>query len=240
MRMHTKAGRSTWPYVIGAAVVVVAVAGGIVYSSAQPGGEPTAVASSAPTPSPSAPADGGSSGAGDGDGGVAPTGCLGGQDRNAEMVLTAQKAATHTTYGAVEVATSFYRFLWQYPYPAVSESDTVSTAVVADTATDVWKDIAGSYEAAGNDATQGVVPAGTPFHTSTTNGLWRVTEDSTADRVTVELAAGYVIDGALSPSEVAGIGLVMVWQNDAWQVESGTTVDQTKLAAGGNRYTGGC
>jgi hypothetical protein len=241
MRMHTKAGRSTWPYVIGAAVVVVAVAGGIVYSSAQPGGDPTAVASSEPSASaPNEPSEAGSSGAGDDDGGVAPTGCLGGQDRNSAMVLTAQKAAQQTTYGAVEVATSFYRFLWQYPYPSASESEAVSTAVMADTATDVWKDIAGSYEAAGNDATQGVVPAGTPFHTSTTNGLWRVTEDSTADRITVELAVGYVIDGALSPSKVAGIGLVMVWQDGAWKVESGTAVDQTKLAAGGNRYTGGC
>ncbi|MDY7530044.1 MULTISPECIES: hypothetical protein [unclassified Cryobacterium] len=237
MRMYTKAGRSRWPYVIGAAVVVVGVAGGIAYSAAQPG-ERTAVATS--EPSASAPATPGRSGAGDGGGDVAPTGCLGGQDRTADMVLAAQKSAKHTSFGAVEVATSFYRFLWQYPYPSVADSGTVSTTVMADTATDVWKDIAASYVAAGNDATQGVVPAGTPFHTSTTNGLWRVTEDSTVDRVTVELAVGYVIDGALSPSKVAGIGLVMVWQNSAWHVESGTAVDQTKLAAGGQRYTGGC
>ena len=99
MRMYTKAGRSRWPHVIGAAVVVVAVTGGVVYSVTQPNGEPTAVASS--TPSTSAPA-GGSSGAGDDEEGVAPTGCLGGQDRNAEMVLAAQKSAKHTSYGAVE------------------------------------------------------------------------------------------------------------------------------------------
>ena len=237
MRMYTKAGRSRWPYVIGATVVVVAVAGGIAYSATQPSREPTAEAPS--TPSASAPS-GGSSGAGDDEDGVAPTGCLGGQDRNADMVLATQKAAKHTSFGAVEVATSFYRYLWQYPYPSATENETVSATVVADTATDEWKDIAASYQAAGDDATQGVVPAGTPFHTSTTNGLWRVTEDSTADRVTVELATGFVIDGALSATKAAGIGLVMVWQNGTWQVESGTTVDQTKLAAGGNRYTGGC
>jgi hypothetical protein len=238
MRMHTKSGRSRWPYVIGSALVVVAVAGGVVYASNQPTPEPTQ--SAAPTPSATAPADGGSSGAGDGDVGAAPTGCLGGQERNAAMVLAAQSAAPHTTYGAIEVAASFHRFLWQYPYLPVSEYSTVGSEVIAETATDVWKDLPASAQAAGDNPSQGVVAAGTPFYISTANGLWRVTEDSTADRVTVELVAGYVVEGALSPTEVAVIGLVMVWQNDAWHVESGVQVDQDKLAAGGTRYTGGC
>ncbi|POH69158.1 hypothetical protein C3B59_05840 [Cryobacterium zongtaii] len=239
MRMYTKAGRSRWPYVIGAAVVVVAVAGGIVYSSAQPGGEPTATASS--EPSASATATPGSSGAGDGDGDVAPTGCLGGQDRTADMVLAAQKSAKHTSFGAVEVATSFYRFLWQYPNPPVSESAVIGKDIIASTANDAWKDIEAQYESATwNQLVSEYKARGGTFHMSSTNGLWRVAEDSTADRVTVDLAAQYVIDGALSPSKVAGIGLVMVWQENAWHVESGTELDQDKLAAGGTRYTGGC
>jgi hypothetical protein len=240
MRMYTKAGRSRWPYVIGGAVVVVAVAGGIVYSSAQPGGDPAAVASSEPTPSASAPSDGGSSGAGDDDDGVAPTGCLGGQDRNALMVLDAQKTASHTTYGAVEVATSFYRFYWQYPYAPADQLDAVSSGVIGSNAPDSFKQLSTSFEAVGDNPTGGKFAAGTPFHMSSTNGLWRVSEESTPDRIIVSLAAGYVIDGALSPTEVGVGGFVMVWENDAWHVESGISPDQDLLAAGGTRYTGGC
>jgi hypothetical protein len=236
MRMYDKAGRSRWPLAIGAAVVVVAVAGGIVYTTVQPGSEPAAVETATPTPTPT----GGASGAGDNEEALPPTGCLGGQDRNANMVLAAQEQAGQNSYGAVEVAASFYRFLWQYPYPSVEESEAVSQAVIAGTASDAWKGIAQSYEAAGDDPTQGVVPAGTPFHASTTNGLWRIDESSTADRVTVDLVVGYVIDGALSPTKVANIGLVMVWQDGAWKVENGTAVDDAKLAAGGTRFTGGC
>ena len=68
MRMHTKSGRSRWPYVIGSALVVVAVAGGLVYASNQPTPEPTQAAAPTPTPSPTRPATGGS-GASDGDDG---------------------------------------------------------------------------------------------------------------------------------------------------------------------------
>lgn len=242
MRMYDKAGRSRWPYVIGAAVVIVAVAGGIVYTSTRPPSTPNAGTSGTPTSSPSAstPAPSGSSGAGDGEDDVAPTGCLGGLDRNAAMVLAAQKSAKHTTSGAVEVAAAFYRFLWQYPYPPAQDVDTVGSSVIAGTATHAWKDIAAGYAAAGDNPTQGYLSAATPFHVSTTNGLWRVAETSTADRVNVETAVGYVVDGELSPTKVAGIGLVVVWQDDSWHVESGSQIDQAKLAAGGNRYTAGC
>lgn len=239
MRMYTKAGRSRWPYVIGAVVVVIAVAGGVIYSVSQPSGQPTA--SSEPTPSASEPSTGGSSGAGDNEDGVAPTGCLGGQDRNAEMVLAAQKEAKHTTYGAVEMATSFYRWTWQYPNPPTVESDVISERVLASTANDDWKDVAAQYESdAWNRLVAEYKARGGAFHTSSTNGLWRVTEDSTTDRVNVELALGYVVDGELSPTRSTGIGLVLVWQNEAWHVEGGTPLDQDKLAAGGTRFTGGC
>jgi len=245
MRMYTKSGRSRWPLVIGAAVVVIAVGGGIAYTSTRqevaPAAAPTSAApTSTPTTTATAPSDGGTSGAGDGNAGAPPTGCLGGQDRDAAMVLAAQTAAPHSAYGAVEAATAFYRFLWQYPYPSSRDIASVSSSVIASTASKSWKDIAGSYAAAGNNPTQGTITAGVSFHVSTTNGLWRVSEDSTSDRVTVEVAVGYVVDGALSSTKVAGIGLVMVWENNAWHVESGTVIDQAKLAAGGNRFTAGC
>ena len=240
MRMHTKSGRSRWPYVIGSALVVVAVAGGLVYASNQPTPEPTQSAAPTPTPTTTAPADGGSSGASDGDDGAAPTGCLGGQDRNAAMVVAAQSAAPHTTYGAIELATSFYRFYWQYPYAPAEQLDEVSRTLMSSDAPADFKQLANSFDAVGNNPVPGVVSAGTPFYMSTTNGLWRVSEDSTADRITVSLAAGYVIDGALSPTEAGVVGFIMVWENDAWRIETGIVPDQDLLAAGGTKYTGGC
>lgn len=240
MRMVTASGRSRWPLVIIGAVVVVALGGGIAYSVIGRDAEPVAVPSSAaPSPTSSPSATGGSSGAGDEEDGVAPTGCLGGQDRNVNMVLTAQAEAKQTAFGAVEVATSFYRWLWQYPNPSPTDADAVSAGVIASTANESFKDLAGSYQGV-SDMTAGEVPAATPFHLSSTNGLWLVSEASTSDRVEVNLAEGYVIDGELSPSKSAVIALTMVWEDGGWHVESGGTPDQAKLANGGTRYTGGC
>ena len=238
MRMVTASGRSRWPIIIGATVLVVAISGGIAYTATRPTPTPNAAPSTATaTPTPTPTSSTGATGIGDD---VAPTGCLGGQDRNVNMVLAAQADAKQTTYGAVEVATAFERWFWQYPYPVAAESDAISSKVMATTANAAWKDVTAQYAGAGADPTQGVVEPGTSFHVSTTNGLWRVTEDSTADRVTVELAVGYVVNGELSPTKVAGMGLVMVWEDGGWHVETGTVVDETKLSNGGNRYTGGC
>ena len=242
MRMRSEVtGLSRWPWVIGGTAVLV-IGGVVLYSQAMPTNPPAPPPAPAPassvTPAPQASAA--ASGAGDDDPGVAPTGCLGGLDRNAAMVLTAQKQAPHTTYGAVEVAAAFHRWLWQYPDPGVDDITAVSTNVISTDASPAWKDIASEYAAAGNDPTHGVVSAGTPFHISTTNGLWAVGADSSADQVKVNLAAGYVVDGALSPTKVAGIALVMKWSNGAWHVFSGNLIDQALLAQGGIRYTGGC
>jgi len=240
MRMYTASGRSRWPYVIGAVVGVLAIAGGIAYASTRGGDTPAA--SSTPSSSPSAPSaapSGGTSGSGDNEDDVAPTGCLGGPDRTVAMVLAAQKDAKHTAFGAVEVATAFYRWLWQSPYPSQSDAQQVSAAVMSPSAPSSFADIAGQYATIKNP-TGGIVPDGVPFYTSTTNGLWQIAETSTPDRVSVSLAAGYVIDGALSPTEVAVAGYNMVWEQGSWHIASGINVDQTKLANGGTRYTGGC
>lgn len=242
MRMYSASGRSRWPIVIGAAVVVVAVGGGLVYANTRDD-TPTAISTPTGSPSTSVPTSiptGGTSGSGDNEDDVAPTGCLGGQDRNAAMVLTAQKTAKHSTYGAVEVATSFYRWLWQYPTPNASDSDTVSKSIMASTSPVGYRDLAGAYEKAGNKLAAGAVSAGTPFHVSTTNGIWRVTEQSTANQVYVTFAVGYVIDGALSPTKTTVSGFVMDWENGAWRIEKSIVPDQTVLANGGTRYTGGC
>lgn len=242
MRMHTAAGTSRWPFVIVGAVAAVAIVGGVAFAATRPDDDPVAApTTSAPvSTAPTAAPTGGSSGAGDNEDDVPPTGCLGGPDRTADMVLTAQSEAKQTTYGAVEVATSFYRFLWQYPFASTADATNVSGQIMSADAPESFKNLSADLEKAGDDPTQGVVSPGTPFHMSTTNGLWRVLEGSTADRVSVEFAAGYVVDGALSPSLTGVGGYVMVWEDGAWRIETGLNVDQDMLAAGGNRYTGGC
>lgn len=241
MRMYSASGRSRWPIVIGAVVVVVAVGGGIVYATSRGDTTPTATRTTSSASSTPAPiTTGGTSGAGDDENAEAPTGCLGGQDRTAAMVLATQKSAGHSSYGAVEVATSFYRWLWQYPYPSVTDSNTVSKNIMASSSPVGYRDLAGAYAKAGNEPAKGVVPAGTPFFVSTTNGVWMVTQQSTPNRVYVEFAMGYVINGALSPTQTTVSGFIMDWENGAWRIEKSLVPNQTILANGGTRYTGGC
>jgi hypothetical protein len=238
MRMYDKAGRSRWPYIIGAAVVIVAIAGVIVNTTTR---TPNASTSSRPTPSASAsvPAPGGTSGAGDGENDVAPTGCLGGLDRNAAMVLAAQKAAKHSTYGAVEAAAAFYRFVWQSPIPAGEDVAKVTDMVMASDSPASFKDLAGIYKTSPN-VSNGYVADGVSFHLSTTNGLWIVSEDSTVDAITVDIAAGYVIDGELSSTKSTSMGFIMKWESNAWHVEREVRPDSKRLSAGGTRFSGGC
>ncbi|MGO4785168.1 hypothetical protein [Cryobacterium sp. W22_MBD10_FK3] len=236
--MVTASGRSRWPLVIGGGILVLAIGGGIAYTATRPAAEPLTTPTSS-TPTPTATATGSASGSEDNGDDVAPTGCLGGQDRTANMVLTAQAEAKHSTYGAVEVATAFYRFVWQSPYPDSADASTVSDAIMSVDTPDSYRDLAGTYSST-DDLTNGEVELGAPFHLSTTNGLWLVGESSTADRVTVNIAAGYVVNGELSPTKVTAQAFVMVWEDGAWHVADGEQPDAQKLTAGGNRYTGGC
>ncbi len=238
MRMRSETtGLSRWPWVIGGTAALV-IGGVVLYGQAAPTNTPAPASSSSVTPAPEA--SGAASGAGDDDPGVAPTGCLGGLDRNSTMFLSAQKEAPHTTYGAVEVATAFYRFIWQTPFPQPGELASVSDSIISSSAaSSSFKDLAGSY-ASVPDITGGVVPRGSQFHLSTTNWLWAFSPDSTSDNVVVHIATGYVIDGALSPTKVAGIGFQMTWSDGAWHVVAGALLDQTLITSGGVRFTGGC
>jgi len=237
MRMVTASGRSRWPYVIGAAVIVVAIGGGLAYNITRPA-PATVAAPPSTTPTATGIAPGGDTGLGDD---VAPTGCLGGPDRTADMVLTAQAEAKHTTFGAVEVATAAYRWLWQYPTPPSSESDAIGSGIISSTAPAVWRNVTAQYESTfWNEKVADYQARGGEFHTSSTNGLWRVTEASTTDEVNVELSLGTVIDGALSPTKSTLSGFTMVWENGGWRIKTGIPVDETKLTSGGTRFTGGC
>lgn len=238
-RMYSATGRSRWPLLVGGLVAVVGLGGGVALALTPHDAPAATVLSPTPTDGPPSSSTAADTGVGDDEDGAPPTGCLGGLDRDAAMVLTAQKEAAHTPYGAVETATAFYRFVWQSPAPPTEELNSVSQAVMADDANPTFRDLAGSY-AKVPDITGGVVSAGRAFHLSTTNGVWMIDSNATADRVTVDIATGYVIDGALSPSKVAAIGMTMVWEHDAWHLLEGAQVDQAKVSNGAIRFTGGC
>jgi hypothetical protein len=189
-RMYSATGRSRWPFLIGGLVAVVGLGGGVAFALTHHDAPAATVLSPTPTDAPPSSSAAVDTGGGDDEDGAPPTGCLGGLDRDAAMVLTAQKEAAHTPYGAEEL-------------------NSVSQAVMADDANPTFRDLAGSY-AKVPDITGGVVSAGHPFHLSTTNGVWMIDSNATPDRVTVDIATGYVIDGALSPSKVAAIGMTMV------------------------------
>jgi len=239
-RMYSATGQSRWPWVIGAAAAVVVIGGGVAFAATR--GDDTAASPStsaaAVSPSPTS-TPGGSSGAGDDEDASPPTGCLGGPQRNAAMVLAAQKSAGHSSYGAVEVATAFYRFIWQSPVPSSSDVSTVEKRVISPDAPSSYSDLGAIYKQYPN-ISNGEIPDGTKFNLSTTNGLWMIDPDSTNDRVTVNVAAGYVVDGALSPTRSTAQGFVMQWEDGAWHVAGGSKPDGETLANGGVRYTGGC
>jgi hypothetical protein len=241
MRTYTASGRSRWPFIIGGAALIVVIALAVVYGLSQNTPHTTAApmtAAATPSVTPTTTTQPTSSAA-DGDSGTAPSGCLGGPKRGVGMVLKAQKLAAHTTFGAVDAAAAFARWSFQYPYPAASDSSSMSKVIVASDASADQKDLAGQYAAAG-DLTSGTVPAGTPFYLSTVSGLWTVSEGSTSDRVTVNLNTNYVVDGTFSPTKTAAIAYVMVWQDGAWKVESAMRPDTQQLASGGTLFTGGC
>ena len=239
-RMYSATGQSRWPWVIGAAVAVVVIGGAVAFAATR--GDDTAASpstSAAPVSPLPTSTPGGSSGAGDDEDASPPTGCLGGPQRNAAMVLAAQKSAGHSSYGAVEVATAFYRFIWQSPVPTSSDVSTVEKNVFAKNARKSFADLEGTYKQYPN-LSNGDIPDGTKFNLSTTNGLWMIDPDSTNDRVTVNIAAGYVIDGALSPTRSTAEAFVMQWEDGAWHVVEGSKPDAQTLANGGVRYTAGC
>lgn len=226
-----RAGRNLLVALLIGAVIIVAIV--IAYVVGRSGGSPVAVPTSTTettvtaTETSTAETD------------AAPTGCLGGSTHDVDMLLTVQKSAPHSAFGAVEMAASFFRWAYRYPYPSSAESRQVSQRVVAASAATSFKDIAGSYASAG-DITNGEVPKGDPFYISTVDGLWLVKAGSTADRVTIDLNGSYVINGVLSPTKTAAISATMEWNSGAWHVLSEQPPDTSMLSSGGTHFTAGC
>lgn len=168
---------------------------------------------------------------------AAPTGCLGGQDRTAEMVLAAQQSAPHTTNGAIEVSTSFMRWIQRFPFPTPEEAGAVDDSLLA--ANSFTADLI-SYLAGQPDLSGGIVENGTTYYMSTVPGVWKL-ETANSDRVEVTVGSAFVIDGALSPTLRSSITVISVWEDGKWKIaDANGTLTTQDLYAAGRPFLGGC
>ncbi|MBX3196182.1 MAG: hypothetical protein KF727_13915 [Microbacteriaceae bacterium] len=221
MRAHAKPPRRKWPWII----VGVILAGLIAYALyAVATNKPVAEPTPEPTTSAATPVD------------VAPTGCLGGESRDAEMLLAADGAAPHTTNGAVEFATAYVRWMHQFPNP--SADDAAKAKAVFAASNDDF-DLVGYLDGKPN-LSGGVVEDGRTFYSSTVPGVWDV-ESESDDKVTVSIGTAFVVDGRLSASLRGSITVTVVWEDGAWRFESSEGTRTTEdLFSTGTGFTGGC
>lgn len=221
----TSPPRRRWPWIVAIIAAAAIVATILALTLNHPS---TPVATPTPTPTRTTPAAD-----------AAPTGCLGGPERDAAMLLAAQKAAPHTTNGAIEVAAALVRWTFRYPTFSADEANEVSEQVISKSATSEFRDLAGASQKNPNNS-GGVVPDSTPFYLSTGPGVWHL-ESGSADVVTVSIGAGYVVNGALSPQLRSSTTVEMVWEDGAWRAKSGSITRTTEeLFRIGTSFTGGC
>jgi hypothetical protein len=221
--------RPRWPWIVGAlAVLVVLVV--VAALTAPRGGDDRAVPATN-TLAPTATSTGSST--------AQPTGCLGGPKRDAAMVRAAQKAAPHTSSGAVEFTTALVRWMFRAPTATPAEADEVSKFAVASNASDSFKDLAAAI-AKNPNPSAGVVEDGKAFYLSTVPGVWNL-ESYEGDTATVSVGSAYVIDGAMSPTLRAASTFTVQWENGAWRLVSGEYKRTTQeLFSIGTQFTGGC
>ena len=230
-RRATRAGRNLLIALLVGAVIIVAIVAAYIAgrSSGAPSAEPTSV------PIATATATTNASGTAD----AAPTGCLGGQARNNAMLLAAQKSAPHTTYGAVEVATAFYRWSYRFPVPTASDVQAARAVFVPRDSAESEASLLAGYRKNPNPA-HGAVPDATPFFVTAVGGRWTAQTGREAGEQLISIQGRYVIDGAVSATKTATGAFEMRWVDGAWRVEDLAKGDSAKVAAGGTSFTAGC
>jgi len=222
--------RPRWPWIVAGVVVVIVL---LVLILALTGGFTGAqnAARSTGTPSPRTTATSSAN--------KKPTGCLGGKERDAAMVLAAQKAAPHTSSGAVEFAAALVRWTFRSPVAAPVEADEVSRFAIASDASGAFKNLAAQIEGTPNPS-GGMVPDGKPWYLSTVPGVWNL-ESYAGNTATVTIGSAYVVDGALSPTLRASSTFTLKWENGGWHLLSGEYRRTTQeLFSIGTPFTGGC
>ncbi len=216
-----------WPWIVGllAVVIVVVAVFGITttlnHSATTPTSGPTTTQTSTAAPD------------------AAPTGCLGGTNRDNTMLLTAQKEAPHSTTGAIEVAAALVRWTFRSPLFSVADANEISSKVISKGATADFRNLA-TAAANNQNNSGGVVADGTSFYLSTANGVWHI-ESTSPDKVTVSIGAVYVIGGAVSPQLRSSTTVAMVWEDGSWRALSGSITRTTEeLFRIGTPFTKGC
>lgn len=171
--------------------------------------------------------------------GAPPTGCLGGPARDDAMLLAAQRRAPHSAYGAVEVAAAIFRWAIRSPEPTESDVHGVRAVFVKSKRATAERQLSDDYRANPNPS-NGLVADGEHFYLSTANGQWLVAGGSTSDRVSVEVQAAFVVNGALSPTKSLTEAFTMVWEDQGWHLDGLLKGDSQRLAAGGTQFSAGC
>lgn len=226
MRAEAQRPRRVWPWFVGVAAIVIALLIAIVVTGHGPTGPPVASTSNSPTPTPSASIND-----------VEPTGCLGGKNRDADMVVSAGASAPHSSNGAIEVATAFIRWLNQYPYPTAADIAVIEKGALSGSAP--TKDIAAFFDTKPN-LSGGLVPDQSPYYLSTVPGVFYL-ESAASDEVTASIGTALVVNGALSPTLKGSITVTVAWESGGWKfVSSEGTRTTEELYSIGRPFTSGC
>jgi hypothetical protein len=219
--------RPRWPWIVGALAVLVVLV--VVFALTAPRGGDDRALPATNTPAPTATRT-------DAPGAVV-SGCIGGRERDAAMLVAAQKAAPHTADGAASFAAAFVRWLYQYPTPPASDVQTVAQRIYSAEA-DSQKVI--DYLGGSPNLSGGLVPDKQAFYVSTVPGVYYV-ESATPNKVSVSVGGGLVTDGALSATLRESVTVTAQWENGAWHVvESKGTRTTQDLFAIGTAFSGGC
>ncbi|WP_454812992.1 hypothetical protein [Paenarthrobacter nitroguajacolicus] len=206
-----------WAWLVVGAVLVVALVGGV---AAWYQGNPQA---GGPAPAPSATDDVT----------AIPNGCLAGTSNDADGLLKAQKEAPHSEAGAAGFAAAVLRWAAQYPRPSVSDSTSVSAAILAKGATGTIANLAA------NLATAKPLPGVNSGSLNFADGRY-VVEESTPDMVRVTVGGSEVRNGKSTDQQIAST-LTIVWEDDMWKVRSdGTERTLDELFSSGSAFSGGC
>lgn len=226
MRAEARPPRRKWPWIVAGVACLTLVVGGAVWYGGRTIAAPTPTASPEASSAPVSPESSD----------LEPTGCLGGEARDAGMVLAAQEEAPHNSGGAVEFATALFRWMHQHPVPDAADVAEVEAAALAEGSP---YDLTAAY--ATNPNTSGaLVPDGTNYYLSTVPGVWNL-EDYADAEATVTVGAGVVIDGELHPTFRMAKTYTLVWEDGHWTFEQ-ASLDRTteELFSIGTPYTGGC
>lgn len=227
MRAEARPLRRVWPWVVAAIAALAIVAVVVVLLNRPPATTPTAPTTepSSSTPTPAVTES-------------QPSGCIGGPNLDADMVLATQDAAPHTSNGAVEVAAAVTRWTQRGPLPTTDEAERFVLDVVAADAPAGFQNLAETVKGAPNYPTG--VQAGQTFSVSMLEAMWHL-EEVSEDRAVVSLGGRYVIDGALSPDHYWWTTWTMVWEDEVWKLVAGSTSRPwNELQPVGRTFTGDC